>query len=355
MMGQRIHPVFAGIDLLGAWQRLRAQQPALRLREGAAQLNVSEAELLYASLGRGVRRLRSDWQALLYAVPALGKVMALTRNEHCIHERCGGYGNIAVDGSGRTALVMNDEIDLRLRLCQWASLFAVTEELSDARVRHSLQIFDLQGRAVHKIYLTETSNTPAWLDLCAELQEDSMEPLTIAPAAAREAELADAQVQQAVLRKDWAQLQDSDDFMALLARHRVKTIQALRLAGAQWAQRVPVSALAPALERAASAALGITLEVGNHACLQPYTGPVQRLQRLGEWFNVLDPGFSLHLRESAIEQLWRVRKPSADGMLSSLQAYDAQGDLIMQVTDARKPSQPEDAVWREQVDALSAI
>lgn len=347
MMVQQIPTMFAGSDLLGAWQRLREQQPSLRIRDGAAQLNVSEAELVYASLGRGVQRLQADWQALLHGLPALGRVMALTRNEHCVHERHGVYGNISVGGSGRIALVVNGEIDLRLFLRQWASLFAVAEELSSGGMRRSLQVFDRQGRAVHKIYLTETSNASAWYDLCEQLHDDSMEPLTIEQAELGMAEQPDRLVDETALRDDWAQLKDTHHFMALLSRHAVGRAQALRLAGREWAEQLPIMALSQTLEKAAASGQHIMVFVGNHGCMQIHTGAVHQLRRLGDWLNVLDPAFSLHLLETSVSQLWRVRKPTADGIVTSLEAYDSAGELILQLFGTRKPGQPEQDIWRD--------
>lgn len=355
MMMQHIKPVFAGQDLLEAWHQLRSEQPGLRIRDGAVRLNVSEAELVYASLGQGVVRLRPAWRELMEGLPAVGPVMALTRNEHCVHERHGVYDNATIGAGGQIGLVVNEAIDLRLFLRHWASLFAVSEPIGNGGIRHSLQIFDHQGQAVHKIYLTPASDENAWAVLCGRLREDSGEALTILDKLDAEADLADEQVDRQALVADWAALKDTHHFLALLKRHRVSRLQALRLAGPTWAERLAPECLAGTLERSAEAQLAIMVFVGNHGCIQIHSGPVSRLRRIGEWFNVLDPDFNLHLRDSAIEQLWRVRKPTADGIVSSLEAYDANGELIIQLFGLRKPGQPEQPDWRELVESHAAL
>ncbi|UJJ30469.1 hemin-degrading factor [Halopseudomonas maritima] len=346
MTMQQAVPVFAGADLLGAWQHLRQSQPGLRIRDGAALLNVSEAELVYASLGRGVQRLRSDWQTMLHGLKALGRVMALTRNESCVHERHGVYDNISIGGSGRIGLVVNGEIDLRFFMREWSSLFAVSEALQSGGMRRSLQIFDRQGVAVHKIYLTEQSNAAAWYDLCDGLSDDSLDPLTIAPLQADAELVDDVAVDEQALQRDWAELQDTHHFVAMLKRHSVDRLQALRLAGSRWAQRLPEAALTDTLEQVAASAQPIMVFVGNHGCIQIHSGSIKRVGRLGEWFNVLDTDFSLHLRESDLASVWRVRKPTADGIVSSLEAYDSSGELVIQLFGERKPGQPEQRLWR---------
>ena len=62
--------------------------------------------------------------------------------------------------------------------------------------------------------------------------------------------------------------------------------------------------------------------VGNPGCIQIHTGPIYTLKVMGPWFNILDPTFNLHLREDAIHQGWVVRKPTRDGIVTSLELFD---------------------------------
>ena len=49
----------------------------------------------------------------------------------------------------------------------------------------------------------------------------------------------------------------------------------------------------------------IMVFVGKRGCIQIPTGPMHSLRQAGPWFNVLDPGFNLHLRETAIDTAWQ--------------------------------------------------
>ena len=97
--------------------------------------------------------------------------------------------------------------------------------------------------------------------------------------------------------------------------------------------------LAKLFEAAAESGLPIMV-VGNAHCIQIHTGPVCNLKWLDDWFNVLDPEFNLHLKTTGIAELWRVRKPSTDGIVTSWEAFDADGELIVQLFGARKPGEP---------------
>src|SRR3546814_5714366 len=58
-------------------------------------------------------------------------------------------------------LVLNRDIDLRIFFKSWHFGFAVTEQ-AHGQARHSLQIFDRDGLAVHKIYLREDDALEAY-------------------------------------------------------------------------------------------------------------------------------------------------------------------------------------------------
>ena len=108
------------------------------------------------------------------------------------------------------------------------------------------------------------------------------------------------------------------------------------------------------LERAAADQLSIMCFVGNPGCIQIHTGPVQRIQVMGPWLNVLDPGFNLHLREDHIADAWIVRKPTVDGKVTSLELFDAEQRNLAMFFGERKPGKAELPRWRELADSLVA-
>ena len=344
-----------GQDLFLAWQVLRNEQPRLRARDAAQHLGVSEAELLACRVGEDAVLLRPDWQELLPSLLALGEVMVLTRNEHCVHERHGYYRDTTVMANGKMGLVVSADIDLRLFLSGWKSAFALSEETKRGTQR-SLQFFDGQGVAVHKVFLTDNSDIAACDALVARFTaiEQSAE-LLIEAATAKPAELPDAEIDTLSMRERWSALKDTHHFFALLKKAQVTRTQALRLAGSQWAEPLPVTALPKLFEQASEQQLPIMVFVGNDHCVQIHSGTVTNLRWVGDWFNVLDPEFSMHLKANAITQLWRVRKPTSDGVITSWEAYDAEGNLVVQLYGVRKPGIPECENWRELAESFAAL
>ena len=70
---------------------LRAENTKARARDFAMVQGISEADLVAAHVGHGATAIVADPDRLLPWAGKLGDVMALTRNEHCVHERRGEY------------------------------------------------------------------------------------------------------------------------------------------------------------------------------------------------------------------------------------------------------------------------
>lgn len=319
-----------------AYADLRAARPHLRARDAAAALTATEAALVASGALGDATPLGTDWMALLNALPSMGRLMALTRNEHAVHERLGVYRGI--EGSKHAVVVLGPEIDLRLFPRTWAHAYALRGE------RPSIQIFAEDGSAAHKIYATEATDMAVWDAAIVRLAGGGQAPLATPPTrlAVRENE-----VDASSLRADWRAMRDTHDFFGLLRRHGAGRGQAFRLAGDEFAVRLAPEAGAQALRRAASAGVPVMVFVGNAHAIQIHTGPVHRLVEGQGWFNVLDPDFNLHLREAGVAEAWRVVKPTRDGTVTSIELLDAAGETIAMLFGARKPGQPELPEWRE--------
>ena len=340
-------------ELLARLAALRDTTPGLRLRDAAQALAVPEAALVDAGAAGTVRRLRPDWRALLEGMLAVGRVMCLTRNEHCVHERHGRFEK--VDVGEKVGLVLGPDIDLRIFLDHWRHGYAVADR-GPSGERLSIQIFDAYGTAVHKIYSTSETDLPAFEALAAGLAAGApAEAPVFLPEPEAEQPRPDEVIDVAAFRADWAGMRDTHEFFPLLRRHGVRRLQALRLAEPRFVTPVAPDALRRLLEAVAERALPIMVFVGSRGVIQIHSGPVRSLKVMGPWFNVLDPTFNLHLREDRIASAWITRKPTDDGMVTALELFDARGETIAMLFGTRKPGMPEREDWREEVERLAAL
>ena len=325
-------------DLAQRWAALRQTSPQLRIRDAAKQLVVSEAELVALGLGTHATRLRPDVKALLKQLPSLGSVMALTRSDAAVHEITGYFTDLHLHGN--TALFFRPGLDTRYFLNHWNYGFAVNET-----GRSSLQFFDQQGQAAHKIYLNEHSNLAAYAQLVAEFRAVEQQPFQLEaiplppqPSAAIEAQ---------TLRQAWSQIQDVHEGNRIMKHYGNQRQAVYRALGEEYAQLMDASWIEQLLTQLSTQQQAFMLFAMNDAAVQSHSGVIEKLLRTGPWFNILDPSFNLHLRTDDIGEVWRVRKPSADGWVTSLDVFDLQGQEILVFTDQRERGSAESPAWTE--------
>jgi putative hemin transport protein len=280
---------------------------------------------------------------------AVGRVMCLTRNDNCVHERRGRFEKVSVNGPH--GLVLGPDIDLRLFLGQWKLGFSVCEPQRRGE-RRSLQFFDAAGDAVHKIYVTDETDGDAFSALVARHIAAEAPAFAAVPRTADPPDRPDSEIDVDGLRDAWAGMRDTHEFFAMLGKFEVGRVQALRLIGPEFARELPARALRGALEAASADRTPIMIFVGNRGCIQIHTGPIRRLLDTNGWLNVLDPDFNLHLREPAVARIFSVRKPTEDGVVTSIEAFDGRDRTILLMFGERKPGKPELPAWQALVSRL---
>ncbi len=325
------------------FENLRTRKPHTPMRELARELDVSEAALVASGCGAESMRLETRWTEFLPALNALGDVMVLTRNEAFVHEKDGVFDHVGFIGT-TMAQVVNHDVDLRIFLRHWKHLFAV-EQMSHGRVIPSFQVFDGPGRAVLKIYLRPGSNHEAYRSIVSAFtsQDQSVEfdakDAVVPPAPSATASRDD-------LRIRWQAMKDTHDFFPMIRDLGLTRRSANALVGDDFAKRLPADSLERLLRLAASTQVPIMVFVGNPGCIQIHTGPVHRIERMDRWLNVLDSGFNLHIRTELVAEAWLVRKPTVDGIVTSIEFFDEQGGELALFFGERKPGRPELESWR---------
>jgi putative hemin transport protein len=327
---------------------LRTENPKSRARDFAEAHGLSEAALVAAHVGHGVTAIDAHPDRLVAGIKALGDVMALTRNDSCVHERRGVYSDYR--SGAHAAMVLDPEIDLRIFPSHWVHGYAVCDAGEDGALRRSLQVFDAAGDAVHKVHLKPESDEAAFDRLVADLRlpVQSDRVAVHARAAVEEARADPARAE--ALRGDWDRMTDTHQFLKLAKTHKMNRLGAYRVAGAPYALALAKEAVTDVLHRAAAGRIPVMIFVGNAGCIQIHGGLVERVVPMGPWINVMDPRFNLHLRTDKIAEVWLVRKPTRTGMAISVEAFDARGEVILQIFGYRKDVPPD--AWDAMVDTL---
>ncbi|MFP1915367.1 hemin-degrading factor [Lonsdalea quercina] len=327
--------------------QLKEQHPKKYARELAQLMNISEAELSDLRVGHEARRLTGDPRQILAALESVGETKSITRNEYAVHEQVGFYRNQRI--GGHAGVVLNPRgLDLRVFPEQWASVFFFIEQTARGE-RQSIQFYDRQGDAVLKVYGTEHTDWTAWQATVERFTAAENVPLALTPYAAP---ASDVVVDAARLEQEWREMQDVHEFFPLLKRHNLTRQQALRHVSDDLACLVDNQALATLLNAAHQDGNEIMIFVGNRGCVQIFTGVIEKVVPMDHWLNVFNKTFTLHLQGNTIAESWVTRKPTRDGIITSLELFAADGTQIAQLFGQRTEGQPEQAQWRQQVTSL---
>lgn len=316
---------------------LRVEDPKARAHDFAQMQGITEADLVAAHIGHNVTAIDAVPDRLIPLIQQMGDVMALTRNESCVHERVGTYEDY--HAGPHAQMVLGAEIDLRIFPSHWVHAFAVQETGEDG-VKRSIQIFDAAGDAVHKVHLKPASDVVAFDDLVDTLRLPAQsDRLELVARAATEAARAD-ESRAGILRAEWDKMTDTHQFLKLVRKLKMNRLGAYRVAGQPYVRSLPHEAVTLALRGAAEQAIPVMIFVGNAGCIQIHGGTIEKIVPMGPWINVMDPRFNLHLRADHIAEVWCVTKPTQRGPAISIEAFDAAGALILQIFGYRKDVDP---------------
>lgn len=333
-------------------RQARADNPKMRERDLAAQMNISEADLVAAYVGDSVRRIEPRVGEILKGLEALGEVMALTRNDSAVHEKIGIYDKVVL--GDHASMVLSENIDLRIFPNVWKHGFAVEKRVGDD-VRRSLQFFDKAGEAVHKVHLRPASNVEAYEALVESLlSDDQSQTVETQPIEKRTGTEARADARDE-LRNRWSAMTDVHQFFGMLRELKLDRKDAVGMVGDEYAWPLDTSSVAAMFDQAVEQEVPIMCFVGNHGCIQIHSGPVKTVKPMGPWINIMDPTFHLHLRNDHVSELWAVRKPTKDGIVTSIEAYDTAGELFIQFFGTRHEGEAERDDWRSLVESLPRV
>lgn len=332
-------------------RHLRTENPKLRERDLAMQFGFTEAEYVAAGVGTNARRIDVRVDEFLLGLEAVGEVMALTRNDSAVHEKIGVYDKVVT--GAHNAMVLGSEIDLRIFPKSWRHGFAV-EKRDGEDIRRSLQFFDETGEAVHKVHLRPASRIDAYESLVDTLLSSDQSDTVAVTERAPEAKDG-TRGSSDDLRSRWAKMTDVHQFFGILRDLNLSRHDAVNLIGNDYAWPLDGGAVETMMHGAASAGMPIMVFVGSKGCIQIHSGPIQTLKPMGPWLNVMDPTFHLHLRTDHIREAWAVRKPTSDGHVTSVEAFDADGNMIIQFFGKRHEGVTERADWRALAEALPRV
>jgi len=312
----------------------------------ANALGLAEVHLIAADVGKNVIRLKDGpdtANSILLRLHELGRIRASSRNDDIVLSVTGTTppGRLINVGEGREPRTFpgyfGPPIDLRPNLSNWQFAFAQITFTREGQVRRSLNFFDGQGRAVQRLYIDSADGITGFEAILQDYRaETQTSEIALTPEEPADPVRPDSQVDTAGLIAAWDAMTDVHQYAGL--------------AGPSRAQRLASpDALGALLHAAAAADIEIMAFVSNSANTQIFTGKIEAPTRShGGWLQVTDAqGLSLLIREAGLDQIWHVKKPVNVGYLSTVEVYNAKGEIIVQFYSRRPPGKPESDTWRD--------
>jgi putative hemin transport protein len=346
----------------------------------ARQLGVSELEITVARAGDWAVLLELEPIEIMEQLPTLKVVIAASHNDTVLHLRAGNYTNMShKEGIGLSLGTGLDEIDLRMFYSQWAIAIAVTPgpdglpagPLAAAAQgrpghphpalqpgKHSLHFFDSKGTALHAVHLTHDASDLQVATFHALVEQWRLAPGCPALAsvackaalASQSPELArnsPDEINVSAFHAAWRDLTDVHHFFGLLKRFHLTRAQALRLAEPDKVHAVEPTCLIRLFKYAAGSDLPIMVFVGNAGVMQIHRGSIDTVSFNDQMLAVSAPKFELRVLMDRVAQVYIVRKPTSDGIVTSMEVFDHEDQNVMLVFGARVPGQEELPAWRE--------
>lgn len=269
------------VTIFAQLAELRQRNPGLRMREAAQLLQVSELELLVSD----PKNQLLDGAVLedcLQQMAADGIWMWLARTEGAVLEV---DRKLQFEKGEGFFMLSDDTLRIKLLSSDCMHLVYTVQEKGSPR---SLQLFDNSGVAVLKIYLKDTRRVDKTDAMLQPYFTAKPEQMTIVPAVSA-----------------WTKKDEIGD-----------------------GQSAPKDAYRGIIENASLNKLPLEFSLANNGCEFSVSVQPRKIVESGPWFNILDRGFNLHLREDLVANC---RVFERMGFADEWLFYDADGETILRI------------------------
>jgi len=300
-------------------------------------------------------RLNGQFAPLLEHLATLGNLTELTRNESALLEKDNVSGALYVQNE--LQLAPAESTHMRIFYPQWEHGYALEEcDATTGTQRHSLQFFDRHGSMMHKVIMDQGSDLTALKRLIADhAATEQLTPVQLAPAVETQPASQIPQIDVDVLRAEWAHAHNHSDFLQRQEIFDQQRLRKLRLAGKAFAYQVANDSARIILQRMTEIGTAILAQVGNAGVVQAYYGKIKKVGTRNSRLKIMNTGFRILLREDHIDSVWVAKKPTTDGIITSLELFNRQGTRIASFLSKKANGQPEPREWRDSIMHLMPI
>lgn len=296
-----------------------------------------------SQLGDRVLRLQDEPTALLKSLYRFGSLEAGTCNRACVLRQTTSYQRLAYSSHCGVGRLRQGAVTMEVFPRQWALALAVLAPVGDIGAG-TLLFFDAHGALQCQLHVPGGRGRHAFEELvCAMLHPDQ----TLLPRPHPAPTPLDAgRVNLAALEQGWSVLREPQDFAALLRRHGLRRLRAYRLVRDKFARPVSLDSVSALLTLGALRQTPLSLRCGNKGCVQRFEGVLPLPVWQGDRLSLCRAGMRFSLAMHEVASVWRVRKPSADGVVTTVELFDTAGERVLTISSGRSRGRLELPSWR---------
>jgi putative hemin transport protein len=302
----------------------------------AAMSTAAAAETLY---------LQPAWEEIVKSLEKAGVFTVRTTSGGIAIEQTGAIEEVFLRGEGAFASVVQDDMDLRFLL----------KRLSRGQVHPAHTTIDLYNEAgalATSIHGADAEAKAAIESIARRFGTHRAEA-QVGNGGGQRPGLSDKDVDAEAVRADWKAMTNVHHFEALLAKHRVGRLQAFRLMNGDFTAELAPSALPDLLEKLDRSGEQVMVFVANRGFVQIFSGPARSPKRVGHGWEIIHGRSKVFIPDSALQHLWLVNKPTAAGIISSLEILSESEDQALASIFGKHPhGDPQPASWLDLLNTL---
>lgn len=321
--------------------QIRAYFPGLSPATLADKLKISEAELFFAGTDDELFLLKPDFDNLIEELKSLKSLKILTKNKACILESNTGSLNIQPNHCG--LLHISNEI-MGMEINSENLKFGF---VSKTETDNSFRFFDSFGQPVFRLILTSEDEKEAFEEIAKKFKsENQYEEIKIKPflfgqfVTPTENEISE-------FKKEWKDLDKVEEFKLVVKKYKLNRFQAIENApDSFFATKIKNRKIIDLIAEIQQSGLTVKITNENHGCTHSVCSKIEKTAFHTEWFNVFGVGFNWYINTSKIVESRIVRIPSRSGIVTSVECFDGNSELILEICCKTEKDQPESNEWR---------
>tara|TARA_Y100000590_G_scaffold227747_1_gene257025 strand:+ start:1466 stop:2437 length:972 start_codon:yes stop_codon:yes gene_type:complete len=247
----------------------------IRIRDAALQLNFSEAELLSTKINSSVKYLIiNDLYKFFKNILNIEKLMFLTRNNYCVHEKIVLSKNIKIKFEQYITIFYKEKplVIFDKNTCKF--IFSEIKNHNNKNLK-SFQFFNQSGCSILKIYVKSDDNS---------IYEKIVEEYSSSYNYEVQKKIKNITYDNSVLLK------------SILSKNFINNNEPIK-----FIKKINYkNSIRNILEFSSKKKIQLMIYVIGPSIIQFHFGKINKLVEYMDWYNILDPEFNLHLKDKLI-------------------------------------------------------